>query len=34
MPLKHMHGFFFGFAAVIVGKILAAAVSKYLGIAM
>lgn len=34
MPLKHMHAFFMGFGAVIVGKILAAAVAKYLNIAM
>lgn len=32
--MPHMHAFFMGFGAVIVGKILASAVSKYLGIAM
>lgn len=34
MEMKHGHAFMFGFGAVIVGKILAAAISKYLGIAM
>ena len=34
MPLKHMHAFFMGFGAVVVGKILAAAIAKYLQISM
>ena len=33
-PLKHGHAFFMGFGAVIVGKILAAALLKYAGISM
>jgi hypothetical protein len=32
--MKHGHALILGFGAVIVGKILAAAIAKYLGFAM